>query len=593
VYVLTKYWATIISNRIKMSTFVPWICCTSSPSQKLLMDHLTKEQRHKNMAANKGKGTKLEIMFGKFLWNAGIRYCKNDKSVFGKPDFVIRGSKIAIFCDGEFWHGRNWDIRKNEHKSNCEFWHSKIARNIERDKEVNEELRKQGWKVFRFWETEITTNPDVCLNEVLNYMNRKSTTDDKIAITKMCGGGKVSMQMYGPHSLNEDGSIIPFEEQMAIVSHYLHNQGYKYAKPYEVKAEGLIEDIYNIHQKKSDTQCVLDVCVQYSLFSDLFYPIVMILRQEKNGKFNYKLHDKDVVIQTPEGDELLRTPASVFLVEAENLLKAINESEGAFPIPQIESFMNRIYCHSLKAKSSDKTDIRIILHDRRTKINSEMGFSIKSQLGGDSTLLNASKATNFNFKIDGASLSDGDIAKINSLSPTRNKVIERFKAITKKGGKLIFDKVDNSTFRNNLIMLDGDLPTIIAHLLLEQLNNGVSTLKELADYITQTNPLGYDTEQASPFYAYKIKHLLTSAALGMMPATAWSGKFDANGGYLVVKKDGEILCYHFYDRNRFEDYLFSNAYLERSSTSRHEYASIIKENDGTLSFKLNFQVRLK
>lgn len=280
-------------------------------------------------------------------------------------------------------------------------------------------------------------------------------------------------------------------------------------------------------------------------------------------------------------------------MEAENLLKAINESEGAFPIPQIESFMNRIYCHSLKAKSSDKTDIRIILHDRRTKINSEMGFSIKSQLGGDSTLLNASKATNFNFKIDGASLSDGDIAKINSLSPTRNKVIERFKAITKKGGKLIFDKVDNSTFRNNLIMLDGDLPTIIAHLLLEQLNNGVSTLKELADYITQTNPLGYDTEQASPFYAYKIKHLLTSAALGMMPATAWSGKFDANGGYLIVKKDGEILCYHFYDRNRFEDYLFSNAYLERSSTSRHEYASIIKENDGTLSFKLNFQVRLK
>ena len=171
------------------------------------MDHLTKEQRHKNMAANKSKGTKLEIMFGKFLWNAGIRYRKNDKSVFGKPDFVLRGSKIAIFCDGEFWHGRNWNIRKNDHKSNCKFWHSKIERNIERDKEVNEELRKQGWKVFRFWETEITVNPDVCLNEVLNYMNRKSTTDEKIAITKMCGGGKISMQMYGPHSLNEDGSI--------------------------------------------------------------------------------------------------------------------------------------------------------------------------------------------------------------------------------------------------------------------------------------------------------------------------------------------------------------------------------------------------
>ncbi len=326
---------------------------------------------------------------------------------------------------------------------------------------------------------------------------------------------------------------------------------------------------------------------------DLFYPIIMILRQEKEGNFNYKLQNKDVVIQTSAGEELLRTTASVFLVEAERLLKAINEHDGAFAIPQIEIFMNSVYCHSLKAKSSDKTDIKIILHDRRTKINSEMGFSIKSQLGGDSTLLNASKATNFNFTIEGVSLSDKDIADINSLNPVRNKVIARVNAIKKKGGILVFDKVDNHTFHNNLIMLDGDLPAIIANLLLEQLNSGISTLKELAEKLTENNPLNYDVAQVSPFYVYKIKHLLTSAALGMMPATAWSGQFDANGGYLVVKKDGEILCYHFYDRNRFEDYLFSNAYLERSSTSRHEYASIIKEDDGTLSFKLNFQVRLK
>ncbi|WP_334166968.1 HpaII family restriction endonuclease [Phocaeicola paurosaccharolyticus] len=326
---------------------------------------------------------------------------------------------------------------------------------------------------------------------------------------------------------------------------------------------------------------------------NLFYPIIMILRQEKEGAFNYKMQDKDVVIQTPNGEELLRIPASVFLVEAEKLLKAINEHDGAFAIPQIEIFMNSIYCHSLKAKSSDKTDIKIVLHDCRTKINSEMGFSIKSQLGGDSTLLNASKATNFNFRIKDISFSDKDISNINSLNPTRNKVIERVNAIKKRGGVLVFDKVENPTFRNNLIMLDGDLPAIIANLLLEQLNSGISTLQELAEELTKNNPLNYDVVQASPFYVYKIKHLLTSAALGMMPATAWDGQFNANGGYLVVKKDGEILCYHFYDRNRFDDYLFSNAYLERSSTSRHEYASIIKEDDGTLSFKLNFQVRLK
>ena len=153
---------------------------------------------------------------------------------------------------------------------------------------------------------------------------------------------------------------------------------------------------------------------------DLFYPIIMILRQEKEGNYNYRLQDKDVVIQTPAGEELLRISASVFLVEAEKLLKAINENDGAFRVPQIEVFMNSIYCHSLKARSSDKTDIRIILHDRRTRINSEMGFSIKSQIGGDSTLLNASKATNFNFKVTGVDLSDDEITAINSINPKRN-----------------------------------------------------------------------------------------------------------------------------------------------------------------------------
>lgn len=95
-------------------------------------------------------------------------------------------------------------------------------------------------------------------------------TNDKIAITKMFTRTKVSMQIYGSHSLNEDGSLIPFEEQIAIVSHYLHNQNSKYAQPYKKKAEGLIEDIYNVYQKKYDNQMVSEAGIQYSLFADLF-----------------------------------------------------------------------------------------------------------------------------------------------------------------------------------------------------------------------------------------------------------------------------------------------------------------------------------
>ena len=322
---------------------------------------------------------------------------------------------------------------------------------------------------------------------------------------------------------------------------------------------------------------------------DLFYPIIKIIRQEAEGKYDYNIQDSFVIIQNQCKETLLRLPASTFIVEAQKLLQAIRINDKTFALPQIESFMDSIYCHSLKAKSTDK----IILHDYRTKINSEMGFSIKSKLGGDSTLVNASKATNFNFKIFDVNFSDKEIEAINTLNPSKNKVIERYKAIRNKGGVFVFDKVDNSTFRNNLIMLDGDLPLILSYLLLEQLNYGISKLNDLVDIITKENPLKYDLSQNTPFYSYKIKHFLTSAALGLMPAKVWNGIFDANGGYLVIKENGDIVCYHFYNRNRFEDYLFNCAYLERSGTTRHEYAQIIKEKDGTFSFKINLQIRMK
>ncbi len=241
------------------------------------MNRLTKEQRYKSMSANKGSGTKLELLFGKLLWGAGVRYRKNDKTVFGKPDFVIRKMKIAIFCDGDFWHGRNWEERKSDHKSNCDFWHSKIERNIKRDKEVNEQLKAQGWMVFRFWETEIIKQSDKCLNRILNYMNAKPKAIDKITTAQICGGEKVSMQMRGSHLLGEEVPIVSFEERMAIVSHYLHNKGYKYAKPFERKAKELMRDICNTHKKSIGANRVSEASVRYSLCYDLlsapFLPI--------------------------------------------------------------------------------------------------------------------------------------------------------------------------------------------------------------------------------------------------------------------------------------------------------------------------------
>ena len=130
------------------------------------MDRLTPEQRHKNMAAVKGKGTKIELLLAKALWSAGIRYRKNDRSVFGHPDFSHKGKKIAIFCDGEMWHGKDWDLRKDEFKSNRDFWIPKIERNMMRDKEVNEYLSAHGWTVLRFWETDLKKHLEECVDKV-------------------------------------------------------------------------------------------------------------------------------------------------------------------------------------------------------------------------------------------------------------------------------------------------------------------------------------------------------------------------------------------------------------------------------------------
>jgi DNA mismatch endonuclease Vsr len=135
------------------------------------MDKLTHEQRRKNMQAVRSTGSQIEITFAKALFALGLRYRKNDKTVFGKPDLTFKKYKIAVFVDSEFWHGKDWEIHKHDHKSNQEFWFAKIERNISRDKEVNDELFKNGWKVIRFWGKDITKNLRTCTDKILQEIH--------------------------------------------------------------------------------------------------------------------------------------------------------------------------------------------------------------------------------------------------------------------------------------------------------------------------------------------------------------------------------------------------------------------------------------
>ena len=132
------------------------------------MDRLTKEQRHKNMKNIKSKDTSIELKLRKELWKRGYRYRKNYAGLPGKPDIVLTKYKIVIFCDSEFFHGKDWEVLKPrlEKSNNSEFWISKISRNRERDDEVNKQLLFLGWTVIRFWGNDIKKNTDECIKVI-------------------------------------------------------------------------------------------------------------------------------------------------------------------------------------------------------------------------------------------------------------------------------------------------------------------------------------------------------------------------------------------------------------------------------------------
>lgn len=132
------------------------------------MDVMTREQRRKNMQHIRSRDTKIEVLLRKALWAKGYRYRKNVKDLPGHPDIVLTKYKIAIFCDGEFFHGKDWEVLRArlESSNNSDFWISKISRNRERDDEVNKKLLFLGWTVIRFWGDEIKKHTDQCVKVV-------------------------------------------------------------------------------------------------------------------------------------------------------------------------------------------------------------------------------------------------------------------------------------------------------------------------------------------------------------------------------------------------------------------------------------------
>lgn len=126
---------------------------------------------HRIMSSVRSKNTRPELRLRKALWHSGLRYRVNYKALPGKPDIVFTKYQVAVFCDGDFWHGHNWAIRgmnslEEELDGYSEYWRNKILRNIERDEENNRALRSLGWTVIRIWESDIKKNVDECVKSI-------------------------------------------------------------------------------------------------------------------------------------------------------------------------------------------------------------------------------------------------------------------------------------------------------------------------------------------------------------------------------------------------------------------------------------------
>ncbi|MDD6141525.1 MAG: HpaII family restriction endonuclease [Bacteroidales bacterium] len=235
-----------------------------------------------------------------------------------------------------------------------------------------------------------------------------------------------------------------------------------------------------------------------------------------------------------------------------------------------------------------------------------------SVIGKQSSLHNSRPETNFIYKIDFPEGVNVDCDKFNAetYNGKPSKIAARLAKIKELGGTISFDSIQSDCLTQNLRTIDGELPVILANALLVKYSKRLSSWAKIIEELNTQNPLGYRISENSPVYEVKIARFLQDAAMGMTPETPWNGFYDADGGQIVVKKNGDIVCYHIYELNRFRQYLLNATRLEQPATGEDEknpghvrvvpnkdkpnkpflFGWLYKEN-GNYFLKINLQVR--
>ena len=320
---------------------------------------------------------------------------------------------------------------------------------------------------------------------------------------------------------------------------------------------------------------------------EIYYDVLKVIRSQSNGTLEYCRDAEIKVISVETGDVICSVPIQSFIEQTDKLLSGIKDkknAKGAFELPEIWSFAESIKCRTLKAKSQDKADIHIMVHDIMSGRDDTFGFSIKSQLGSPSTLFNASGATNFTYKLTGHKLTDSEIQIFHDFKYFKDK----FDYLSSLRTSVEFVQTDNEILDFNLKMVMMEMPQIFAEMIYHYYKDKVYLISELTDIVADENII--HTLDNKVLLHHKVKELLTNIALGMVPETMWTGDYEATGGYIIVKDDGDIVCYHIYNHNAFKNYMFANTRFDTPSKSKHGFGSIY-EVGGEQYLKLNVQIR--
>ena len=304
-----------------------------------------------------------------------------------------------------------------------------------------------------------------------------------------------------------------------------------------------------------------------------------------NSKNEYVLVDNDEILIKDRA-----TSESRSLKVKEILTPEIQNGEGrSFAINEFEVIKDKLGLFATKGGySKQKADIVLDIKNEAILKESE-GFGIKSYLGGNPTLLNASGVnTNFVYRVEG--LSSEMLEPINNIT-SGQKIKKRLSVIAENGGLLSFDRVEACTMEHNLKMIDTNMCLIIAEMLKKFYMNRIANVSSNIDALHEEGVLNEQINYGSKEHLIMIvKKMLVGVMLGFFTGEKWDGNNTASGT-IVVKSDGSQVGYHVIDMKNMMDYLYSHIKFDTASTTRHRFASLIQETDDQLYFKLNLQLR--